>query len=128
MKNLIVRLRFYSMFVMSALISSSAFASEGGRSSAVQSVLDLIESLKPIFEVLSILAFVGAGFIIAGWAWGFIAAGEVKFDDVKKKGIGMIIGFILLFAIGAILQFLLGVAAPDSTTLNAGEVAEAFNF
>ena len=112
-----VRLRFYSMFVMSALISSSAFAE--GSTGATTAVLELVKDLKPIFEVLSILAFVGAGFIIAGWAWGFIAAGEVKFDDVKKKGMGMIIGFILLFAIGAILRFLVGVAGGNDLVQDA---------
>ena len=125
MKNMFVRLRFYSMFVMSALISSSAFAE--GSTGATTAVLELVKDLKPIFEVLSILAFVGAGFIIAGWAWGFIAAGEVKFDDVKKKGMGMIIGFILLFAVGALLQFLVGVADPEGKLVDASAFDSLFN-
>ena len=102
--------RCWSMVMMSGFVVLFSTPANAGRREAIN---NLIVELSPIFEVLSILAFVGAGFIIAGWAWGFIAAGEVKFDDVKKKGIGMIIGFILLFAIGAILQFLVGVAGGN---------------
>ncbi len=68
----------------------------------------LIISIKPILDMLKTLAFLGAAFVIAGWAWGFISKGEVKTDDVQNKGIGLIVGFTLLFGIGMILQFLPG--------------------
>ena len=58
--------------------------------------------------MLRTLAFLGAGFTIAGWAWGWISKpDEIKVEDlVKKKGLPMLIGFILLFGIGTVLQLL----------------------
>lgn len=70
----------------------------------------LINQMKGVFGTLRTLAFVGAAFVIAGWAWGYISKGEVKKDDLKDKGIGMIVGFIMLFAIGIILSFFLSAA------------------
>lgn len=104
MKKLFDKVRFYSILAVMALASSSAFADESGAETAI---CNLLTKLAPLFKVLSILAFVGAGFIIAGWAWGFISAGKVTIDDIKGKGIGMLVGFVLLFAIGALLQFLM---------------------
>jgi hypothetical protein len=104
MKKLFDKVRFYSILAVMALTSSSAFADESGAETAI---CNLLTKLAPLFKVLSILAFVGAGFIIAGWAWGFISAGKVTVDDIKGKGIGMLVGFVLLFAIGALLQFLI---------------------
>ena len=115
-KSVLAALRFRFMFAVPVFMTLFSKSANAGRREAID---NLLVALKPIFEVLSILAFVGAGFIIAGWAWGFIAAGEVKFDDVKKKGMGMIIGFILLFAIGAILRFLVGVAGGNDLVQDA---------
>ncbi len=67
----------------------------------------LISEMYGVFSILRTLAFVGAAFIIAGWAWGYISKGEVKMDDLKAKGTGMLVGFILLFGIGIVLQFFL---------------------
>ena len=83
-----------SVFVMANV---SAFADDG--------VCSLITGLKPVINVLRTLAFVGAAFVLMDWAWGFIKAGEVKKDDLEKKGLGMLVGFFLLFAVGLILQF-----------------------
>ena len=66
------------------------------------------------------LAFVGAAFYIAGWAWGFITAGEAKMDDVKKRGIGLLVGFTLLFMVGVILSFLL--SAQGQQTLKCDNI------
>lgn len=74
----------------------------------------LVQSMQGVFKTLRTLAFVGAAFTIAGWAWGFIAAGESKMDDLKKKGIGLLVGFALLFGIGAVLTFLPGLAGCAS--------------
>ncbi len=104
MKKLFDKVRFYSMLAVMVMASSFAFAAESDAESAI---CNLLTKLAPLFKVLSILAFVGAGFIIAGWAWGFISAGKVTIDDIKGKGIGMLVGFVLLFAIGALLQFLM---------------------
>lgn len=66
----------------------------------------LIGEMQGVFRTLRTLAFVGAGFFIANWAWGFIKAGDVKMDDLKDKGVGLLVGFTLLFSIGIVLQFL----------------------
>lgn len=71
-----------------------------------QGVCLLIGEMQGVFKILRILAFVGAGFMLAGWAWGWIAAGDVKKDDLKDKGVALMVGFTVLFGIGIILQFL----------------------
>jgi hypothetical protein len=76
----------------------------------VSALCNLIAQLQDVFKILRILAFVGAGFIVASWAWDLIAKGKIDkggLDDFKAKGIPMIIGFTLLFAIGVVLSFLM---------------------
>ncbi len=75
----------------------------------------LIKEFQGIFKLLRTLAFVGAGFLIAGWAWGYISGGkEIKaMDEVKNKGVSMLIGFILLFGIGTFLQVLSSTTGAD---------------
>lgn len=77
----------------------------------------LFEELGGVFEMLRTLAFGGAGFIIAGWAWGYINDGgkNVKLDDAKTKGLGMLVGFMLLFSIGAIIQVFLNMAGDNGS-------------
>lgn len=71
-----------------------------------KAVCDLINSLKPVINVLRTLAFVGAAFILMDWAWTYIKdPSKVTKDDLKDKGIGMFVGFFLLFGVGMILQF-----------------------
>lgn len=76
---------------------------------------DLIGRMQEIFRTLRILAFVGAGFYMAGWAWDYISKGEAKMDDMKKKGIGLLVGFTLLFIIGVVISFVLSVTGPGDT-------------
>lgn len=78
-----------------------------------KSVCELIGKMQGIFKTLRVLAFVGAGFYMAGWAWGYISKGDAPLDDLKKKGIGMLVGFTLLFAIGVVISFLLGASGGD---------------
>jgi len=78
---------------------------------AIGNACVLISSLQGIFRTIRNLAFVGAAFILAGWAWQFITAGwgekdKTDLEGAKKKGIGMLVGFGLLFGIGIIMQFL----------------------
>ena len=73
----------------------------------------LIGQMQGVIKILRTLAFVGAAFIIAGWAWGYISKGEVKMDDLKTKGTGMLVGFVLLFGIGIVLQFFLSSAGLE---------------
>lgn len=108
MKKLINKANFAIIGLMAAM--SPAVAADAANSG----VCDLIENLAPLLKTLRTLAFIGAGFTIAAWAWDFIAKGEVKLEDAKKKGVGMLVGFFLLFAVGAILTFLLN-AAGDPT-------------
>jgi len=70
----------------------------------------LFERLHDIFRVLQILAFVGAAFYIAGWAWEFISGGKAEMKTLKEKGTGLLVGFLLLFMIGTVLTFILSTA------------------
>lgn len=68
----------------------------------------LMNKMHDVFVLLRTLAFVGAAFVIAGWAWGYIQAGDkFSMDDLRKKGTGMLVGFVLLFGIGVVLTFLM---------------------
>ena len=83
-----------SVFVMASM---PAFADEA--------VCKLITGLKPVINTLRTLAFVGAAFVLMDWAWGYIKSGKAEMKDIEAKGIGMLVGFFLLFAVGLILQF-----------------------
>lgn len=91
-------------FVMANL---PAFAAEN------KGACELIKSLKPVIQTLRTLAFIGAAFVLMDWAWGWIQKGEVKKDDLKDKGIGMFVGFFILFGVGLILQFVGSSAGMD---------------
>ena len=75
----------------------------------------LIAQLHNVFVLLRTLAFVGAAFYIAGWAWDFISKGKADPAEIKNKGIGLLVGFGLLFMIGLILTFV-------TTTFGAGQL------
>lgn len=68
---------------------------------------EALKRLHGVFDLLRTLAFIGAAFYIAGWAWGYISKGEAKMDDIKNKGLGLIVGFSLLFLVGVILSFIM---------------------
>ena len=71
-------------------------------------ICQLLQSLQGIFRLLRNLTFIGAAFILLGWAWAYIQKGEFKWkDDEKNKWIAMLVGFLLLFGVGAILSFLM---------------------
>ncbi|MBE6460374.1 MAG: hypothetical protein E7007_00505 [Alphaproteobacteria bacterium] len=100
MKKLMKRLNFAIVGVMASVSSSMA------ASGADDALCMLAEKFSDIFEIIQTLAFVGAGITIAGWAWGYISGGKAinPTDEVKNKGIPMLIGFILLFGIGTVLS------------------------
>lgn len=86
--------------VASASAATSAMVNESG-------LCKLLDEFKGIFSLLRTLAFVGAGFLIAKWAWGYIEKGQIDaMKEVKEKGVAMLVGFILLFGIGIVLQVL----------------------
>lgn len=110
MKNLLKKIGFAGLVIVAG-VSVALAAAPGGMAGGVgvneSGLCALIGQMYGVFKILRTLAFVGAAFIIAGWAWGYISSGEVKMDDLKKKGTGMLVGFVLLFVIGIVLQFFL---------------------
>lgn len=76
-----------------------------------QGLCNLIIQMQDVFKILRTLAFVGAAFILAKYAWEAISTGKIGGKDmlegVKNTGVSMLIGFVLLFSIGIILQALL---------------------
>ena len=99
MKKLIKRLNFAIIGIMA---SAPAMALDSNMKDAL---CKMGEKFGSIFEILQILAFVGAGVTIAGWAWGYISSGKIDaIKEVKEKGIAMLIGFFLLFGIGTVLS------------------------
>ncbi len=114
MNKVLKTLGFAGVVVLAG--GASAFAG------ANDAICNLVAQLGDIFGMLRSLAFIGAAFIIANWAWGYISKGEVKLEDVKGKGIGMLVGFIMLFSIGLILQFFMSAAEPGGSL----DCAQAF--
>ena len=108
MKKIMNKINFAIIGMMVAL---PAFAAEP--------MCELIARLQNVFKFIRVMAFVGAAFMIAGWAWTYISkAGDDKagfsIEDVKKKGIGLIVGFALLFMIGLVLSFILSTPGLES--------------
>ena len=101
MKKLMTNVNF--AIIAGVLFMAPAMAATGG---ADQALCLLAEKFGDIFKIIRTLAFVGAGISIAGWAWGYISGGKAidPTKEVKEKGIPMLIGFILLFGIGTVLE------------------------
>jgi len=96
--------------IVALMTSMPAFADDINVS---KGMCDLIVRLHDVFNILRIMAFIGAAFYIAGWAWDYIKGGEAKMDDIKKKGIGLLVGFSLLFMIGVVLSFVISSAGME---------------
>ena len=76
----------------------------------------LASEFNNIFRMLRLLAFIGAGMSIASWAWGYIKAGKVDIQkEVSEKGIGLLVGFVLLFSIGTILTVFMSMAGQGGS-------------
>ena len=105
MKGLLKKIGFAGAVIMAGASMPALAAAAAGVSN--NGLCALIGQMYGVFKILRTLAFVGAAFIIAGWAWGYISKGEVKLDDLQKKGTGMLVGFVLLFGIGIVLQVFL---------------------
>ena len=112
MKKLLLKLNFAIVGIMA---TSVAKAAEAGININANALCGLFQQFGGIFNVLRTLAFVGAAFILAGWAWGWISGGEVKLDDVEKKGIGMLVGFVVLFGVGAIVTVFMNMAGAGGS-------------
>ena len=103
------------MIGFAALSALLVVSGASGASATMSGMVDesglckLIDQFKGIFGLLRTLAFIGAGFLIAKWAWGYIEAGKIDaMKEVKEKGVSMLIGFVLLFGIGTVLTVLGG--------------------
>ena len=113
MKKIINKINFA---LIAMVVSTSAFAAKAVGSNTIQvqtGMCDLITRLHGIFETLRILAFVGAAFYIAGWAWKYISSGDANVEDLKKQGIALLVGFGLLFMIGVLFSFILSASGME---------------
>jgi len=98
MKKIMNKINFA---IISLMVSVPAFAAgDNGMCEALQ-------KLHGVFNLLRTLAFIGAAFYIAQWAWDYIAKGDVEMKDIKNKGTALLVGFSLLFMIGVILSFIM---------------------
>ena len=98
MKKIMNKINFA---IISLMVSVPAFAAGDG------GMCEALLKLKGVFNLLRTMAFIGAAFYIAQWAWGYISKGDVKMDDIKDKGTALLVGFSLLFMIGVILSFIM---------------------
>ena len=106
MKKIMNKANFAIVGLMASM--APAMAADNG-------LCNLVKELGGLLGMLRTLAFIGAGFTIAGWAWKYISSGSVKLEDVQKQGIGLLVGFVLLFGIGTVLSFLMSAAAPGGS-------------
>ena len=121
MKKVMNKINFALVAMMTAV---PAFAAgEGGVNGSA--ICDLVTQMAEVFKMLRVFCFVGAAFMIVSWAWGYISKGDVGMEDLKKKGTALIVGFILLFAIGLIFSFLVNVSNGDYGLCN--NLQTAFN-
>ena len=91
-----------NLAIISMMVASPAFAAVNDKA-----ICTFMADLRGVFRMLQTFCFIGAAFMIAGWAWGYISKGEAKMEDLKNKGSGLLVGFILLFSVGLVLRFLL---------------------
>lgn len=121
MKKQVLKIAFAA--ISSLMVVSGAMAASGqGTIAGNADMCVFIREFQGIFKMLRTLAFLGAGFTIASWAWGWISKPEeLKVEDlVKKKGLPMLVGFILLFGIGTVLQLLSSAAGLKA--IGCGEI------
>lgn len=121
MKKIMNKISFAVVGIMASASAFAAKASATGKAVQIDNgMCDLLQRLQGVFNILRIMAFIGAAFYIAGWAWEFISKGEAKLDDVKKKGIGLLIGFSLLFLVGIVLSFVM--SASGLNIIGCGDI------
>ena len=97
MKKIMNKINFALIAVMTSV---PAFA-------AGNDMCEALQKLHGVFDLLRTMAFIGAAFYIAGWAWKYISDGKAEMKDIKEKGQGLLVGFALLFMVGVILSFIM---------------------
>ena len=90
-----------------ALIGLMASVPAFAANSNTNDMCNALKSLSGVFNLLRTMAFIGAAFYIAGWAWGYISSGKAEMKDIKEKGQGLLVGFSLLFLVGVLLSFVM---------------------
>lgn len=100
MKKVMNKINFALIGLMASV---PAFAAPG----AGNDMCNALKSLSGVFNLLRTMAFIGAAFYIAGWAWGYISSGKAEMKDIKEKGQGLLVGFSLLFLVGVLLSFVM---------------------
>ncbi len=100
-----------------ALVALAAFVTSNAMAAVNESALcPLFKELGGVFRAVRTLAFVGAGLMIAQWAWGYISGGKIDIiKEVKEKGIALLVGFVLLFTIGTILSVFINMAGDGGS-------------
>ena len=108
MKKLLKKFGFAGVAVLAGATAAMAAAAPAAGGLNANGICGIIGQMYDVFKILRTLAFVGAAFIIAGWAWGYISSGKgVDMEELRKRGTGMLVGFVLLFGIGVVLQVFL---------------------
>ena len=116
------------VFVLSIVITNVGVAlAEDGLETGYDysNICGLIKELSVLLTVLKVLAFAGAAFVLAAWAWDWITkggSGDINLlEDAKKRGIAMFVGFTLLMLVASIIQFLPGFAGCKNEFSNFGQ-------
>lgn len=108
--------KYAKVLVFAALVALIVVPAQAGPFEVSTPVCELIGKMQRVFQLLRVLAFIGAAFYIADWAWGFISAGKVDMAKAKEKGIGLLVGFALLFVIGLLISAVLNVTEAGTDT------------
>lgn len=98
MKKIMNKINFA---IIGLMVSVPAFAAD------TNAMCTAIKELGKVFNLLRTMAFIGAAFYIAGWAWKYISDGKAEMSDIKTKGQGLLVGFALLFMVGVLLSFIM---------------------
>lgn len=119
MKKHLKTIGLAAVLSFAAISGYAAEATSGNGGQNWDGICNLVNKFKDIFQLLRTFAFVGAAFTMATWAWGFISAGKVDkpMDEVKNKGLSLLIGTALLFGVGVILELLIN-AVGQGGSLN----------
>lgn len=125
MRKLINKLNFAIIGIMASLSAMAATPAATAEGSGKVSVLganvsgticELATKLNGVFKTFQILAFVGAGIMLAQWGAKLVSGGEeFKTDEAKKKLISMLAGTIVLFSIGTLLTVFMNMTGAGGT-------------